>query len=148
VPSDIRGVPRFSPNSNRPEHVVASIVALSEQTNRLALDSALAAARADSLGNVAYVVDQVCRLAVSTGVSAGEIAWLVDELEAAAPADEQLAEAAVAVSGMQSCMSAVAHAVAEVADRGGPAEVASSAEALRRVTAQLEGLLNRIQPLV
>ena len=78
-------MPRFSPNPNRPEHLVASIVALSEQTNRLALESAMEAARADSLGKVTLVVEQVCRLAVGAGVAAGEIAWLVGELEAAAP---------------------------------------------------------------
>ena len=44
-------------------------------------------------------------------------------------------------------MSAVAHAVAEVADRGGPTEIASSAEALRRVAVQLDGLLTRLQPV-
>ena len=49
---------------------------------------------------------------------------------------------------MQSCMSAVAYAVQEVADRGGPTEVESSAEALRRVSAQLEDLLSRLQPCV
>jgi methyl-accepting chemotaxis protein len=141
-------VPRFSPNPNRPEHLVASIVALSEQTNRLALESAMEAARADSLGKAAFVVEQVCRLAVGAGVAAGEVAWLVGELESSHPSAEQLAEAAVAVSGMQSCMSAVAHAIADVADRGGATEVTSSAEALRRVAAQLEGLLNRLQPCV
>ena len=106
-PSDIRGVPRFSPNPSRPEHLVDSIVALSEQTNRLALESAMEAAHADSLGKVTHVVEQVCRLAVGAGVAAGEISWLVSELESSHPADDQLAEAAVAVSGMQSCMSAV-----------------------------------------
>ena len=141
-------MPRFSPNPNRPDHLVASIVALAEQTNRLALESAMEAARADSLGKVPIVVEQVCRLAVGAGVAAGEIAWLVGELEAAQPTDDQLAEAAVAVAGMQSCMSAVAHAVDEVAERGGPTEIASSAEALRRVAAQLEGLLPRLQPCV
>jgi methyl-accepting chemotaxis protein len=141
-------VPRFSPNPNRPDHLVASIVALAEQTNRLALESAMEAARADSLGKLTSVVEQVCRLAVGAGVSAGEVSWLVGELEGSSPTQEQLAEAAVAVSGMQSCMSAVAHAVAEVADRGGPAEIGSSAEALRRVAAQLEGLLTRLQPCV
>jgi methyl-accepting chemotaxis protein len=145
-PSDIRGVPRFSPNPNRPEHLVASVVALSEQTNRLALESAMEAAHADSLGKVDFVVEEVCRLAVGAGVAAGEVAWLVGELESSHPSDEQLAEAAVAVSGMQSCMSAVAHAITEVADRGAPTEVSSSAEALRRVATQLEGLLNRLQP--
>jgi methyl-accepting chemotaxis protein len=141
-------VPRFSPNPNRPEHLVASIVALSEQTNRLALESAMDAARADSLGKVTVVVEQVCRLAVGAGVATGEIAWLVAELEAAHPNEDQIAEAAVAVSGMQSCMSAVAHAVAEVGGRGGPTEIDASAEALRRVAAQLEGLLTRLQPCV
>jgi methyl-accepting chemotaxis protein len=140
-------VPRFSPNPS-PDHLVASIVALSEQTNRLALDSAMEAARADSLGKVTFVVEQVCRLAVGAGVSVGEVTWLVGELEAAQPSGEQLAEAAVAVAGMQSCMAAVAHAVTEVADRGGPAEITSASEALQRVAAQLEGLLNRLQPCV
>ena len=141
-------MPRFSPNPNRPEHLVASIVALSEQTNRLALESAMEAARADSLGKVTSVVERVCRLAVGAGVSAGEIAWLVGELESSQPTENQLAEATVAVAGMQSCVSAVAHAVTELALHGGPTEVSSSAEALQRVAAQLEGLLNRIQPLV
>jgi hypothetical protein len=104
------------------------------------------AARSDSLGQLNAVVEQVCRLAVGAGVAAGEVAWLVGELEASGPTEEQVAEAAVAVSAMQNCMSAVAHAIAEVADRGGPAEIGSSAEALRRVAAQLEGLLNRLQP--
>lgn len=140
-------MPRFSPNPNRPDHLVASIVALSEQTNRLALEAAMEAARADSLGMVTLVVEQVCRLAVGAGVATGEVAWLVGELEVAQSSREQLAEAAVAVSGMQSCMSAVAHAVGEVADRGGPTEIASSAEALRRVAVQLEGLLARLQPV-
>ena len=141
-------MPRFSPNPSRPEHLVASIVALSEQTNRLALEAAMEAAHADSLGQVTQVVDQVCRLAIGAGVTAGEISWLVSELESSQPTEEHVGEAAVAVSGMQSCMSAVAHAVGEVADRGGPTEVAASADALRRVAAQLEGLLNRLQPCV
>ena len=123
-------------------------MALAEQTNRLALESALEAARADSLGKVPLVVEQVCRLAVSAGVATGEIAWLVSELEAAQPTADQLGEAAVAVAGMQSCMTAVAYAVNEVAERGGPTEIDSAAEALRRVAVQLEGLLTRLQPCV
>ena len=143
--TDTGGVPRFSPNPNRSDQLVASIVALSEQTNRIALESAMEAARADSLGKVTSVVEQVCRLAVGAGVAAGEIAWLVGELEADRPTEDQIAEAAVAVSGMQSCMSAVAFAVADVAGRHGPTEIGSSAEALRRVAAQLEALLHRVE---
>ena len=141
-------MPRFSPNPNRPEYLVASIVALSEQTNRLALESAMEAARADSLGGLNSVVGQVCRLAVGAGVAAGEIASLVAELEAGEPSEDQLGEVAVAVAGMQSCMSAVAFAVGEVAERGGPDEIGSSADALRRVAVELENLLGRIQPRV
>ena len=69
---------RFTPN--RPENLVASIVALAEQSNRLALDAAMAAARADADGHTATVVDQICRLAVGVGVSAGEIVWLVTDV--------------------------------------------------------------------
>jgi methyl-accepting chemotaxis protein len=141
-------VPRFNPNPSRPDHLVASIVALSAQTNRLGLESALEAARANSLGKVSLVVEQVCRLAVRAGVATGEIAWLVGELEAAQPTADQLGEAAVAVSAMLSCMGAVTHAVDEVAEPGGPTEIESSAEALRRVSVQLEGLSTRLQPCV
>ncbi|MDA0184842.1 methyl-accepting chemotaxis protein [Solirubrobacter phytolaccae] len=136
---------RFTPN--RPEHLVASIVALAEQSNRLALDAAMEAARADSQGRTAIVVDQICRLAVGAGVSAGEIVWLVSELETATEDHDFLSEAGVAVAGMESCLIAVTEAVQEVADRGAPVEVSSSAEALRRVTVQLAELLPRLQPV-
>jgi len=135
---------RFTPN--RPEHLVASIVALAEQSNRLALDAAMEAARADAQGRTTTVVDQICRLAVGAGVSAGEVVWLVTELETATENDEHLSEAGVAVAAMESCMIAVSEAVQEVADRGAPVEVSSSAEALRRVSAQLAALLPRLQP--
>ena len=130
---------------SRPDHLVASVVALAEQTNNLVLDAAMAAARADAGGQTAEVVDHVCRLAVSAGVATGEIAWLVGELESAGADADVLAEAGVAVAGMESCIRAVAQAVQELADRGGPAEIASSAEALRRVSLQLTALLPRLQ---
>ena len=136
---------RFSPSRNHPEHLVASIVALSEQSNALALDAAMEAARADAEGQVSQVVDQVCRLAVGIGVAAGEISWLVSELESVTTDSALLDEAGVAVAGMESCLRAVAHAVQEVADRGAPVEVTASAEALRRVRHQLTELLPRLQ---
>ena len=136
---------RFTPNYNRPEHLVASIVALAEQSNRLALDAAMEAARADATGRTTVVVDQICRLAVGTGVAGGEIAWLVGELEAASPSAEELNGAGVAVAGMESCMVTVARAVQELADRGAPIEVTSAAEALRRVAEQLADLGPRLQ---
>jgi methyl-accepting chemotaxis protein len=138
-------VPRFSPN--RPDHLVASVVALADQTNTLVLDAAMAAVRADAQGNISQVVDQVCRVAVSSGVATGEIAWLVGELESIGTDADMLAEAGVAVAGMETCTRAVAQAVQELAERGGPAEIASSAEALRRVSIQLTALLPRLQPV-
>src|SRR3954470_2759033 len=99
---------RFSKPRDHPEQLVASIVALAEQSNKLALDAAMEAARADGQGRVSDVVEQVCRLAVGVGVACGEIGWLVDELEQAGPDGEQLSEAAVAVAGMESCIRAVA----------------------------------------
>src|SRR5689334_2345292 len=124
---------RFTPNYSRPEHLVASIVALAEQSNRLALDAAMEAARADATGRTTVVVEQICRLAVGSGVAAGEIVWLVGELESSGADVLQLGEAGVAVAGMESCMSAVGQAVQELADNGAPIEASASAEALRRV---------------
>lgn len=135
---------RFTPS--RPEHLVASIVALAEQSNRLALDAAMEAARADTQGDTANVVDQICRLAVGAGVSAGEVVWLVSELESVTEDLTLRAEAGVAVAGMESCLIAVTQAVQDVADRGAPVEVISSAQALRRVSTQLAELLPRLQP--
>src|SRR3954449_736656 len=100
---------RFTPQPNRPEHLAASIVALAEQSNQLVLDGAMEAARADATGQTAAVVDGVCRLAVGAGVAAGEIAWLVSELEVAEGTVEHRNEAGVAVAGMESCMIAAGH---------------------------------------
>src|SRR4051812_13721973 len=136
---------RFSPHRNHPQHLVASIVALTEQSNTLALDAAMEAARADADGRTAQVVDQVCRLAVGIGVAAGEIAWLVGELVSVSTEEAQLEEAGVAVAGMESCLRAVTQAVQEVADRGAPVEVTAAAEALRRVRNELTELLPRLQ---
>jgi len=145
--SDTGCVSRFDPNPHRPDHLVASVVALAEQSNNLVLEAAMAAARADARGETAEAVDQVCRLAVSAGVTTGEIAWLVGELESAGGPVDALAEAGVAVAGMESCVRAVSQAVQDLADRGGPDEIASSAEALRRVSLQLTALLPRLQPV-
>src|SRR5689334_25091017 len=111
---------RFIPNYNRPDHLVASIVALAEQSNRLALDSAMEAARADAAGRTTVVVDQICRLAVGAGVASGEIAWLVGELEGSGASPEQRNEAGVAVAGMENCMLTVPRAVEELAVAGVP----------------------------
>jgi methyl-accepting chemotaxis protein len=131
-------VPRFSTS---PEDLLASIVALSEQTSRLALDSALEAAQADALGKVTVVVEQVCRLAVGAGVATGEIAWLAGELGSAGPDERQRAQSTVAIASAQSSLLAVGFAIQDLADSGGPREIRSSAEALQRAALQLEDCL-------
>ena len=116
-------------------------MAISEQTCTLVLDAAMEAARADACGKMSIVVEQVCRLAVGAGVATGEIAWLVGELDSSAPDADQRARAGVAIAGLQISMLAMSHAVQELADSGAPAEIACSAEALRRSGLQLEDLL-------
>lgn len=139
--ADAPGVLSLSNDLNRADHLVASIIALSEQTCALVLEAAMEAARADACGKVSVVVEQVCRLAVGAGVATGEIAWLVGELAGSAPDADQLAQAGAAIAGLQISLLAMSHAVQELADSGAPPEIGASAEALRRSGLQLEDLL-------
>ena len=145
--ADTGVVTRFSPDPTRPDDLLASIVALTERTTKLALDSAMEAAQADALGKLTVVVEQVCRLAVGAGVAVGEIGWLVTKLGAAGANGDQLAQAGVAIAGLQSSMLSVACAVEEFSTSGGPVELHSSAEALRRSALQLDGLLTELYPV-
>jgi methyl-accepting chemotaxis protein len=144
--TDIEVVPRFNPDPTRPDDLLASIVALTERTTKLALDSAMEAAQADALGKLTVVVEHVCRLAVGAGVAAGEIGWLVTELGACGANGEQLAQAGVAIAGLQNSMLSVACAVQEFSTSGGPLELLSSAEALRRSALQLDDRLTELHP--
>jgi hypothetical protein len=144
--ADTQVVPRFSPDPTRPDDLLASIVALTERTTKLALDSAMEAAQADALGKLTVVVEQVCRIAVGAGVAAGEIGWLVTELGACGADEEQLAQAGIAIAGLQSSMFSVAFAVQEFATSGGPVELRSSADALRRSALQLDERLVELHP--
>jgi hypothetical protein len=137
----------LDPDPQRPEDLLAAIVALSEQTSRLALDSALEAAQADALGKVTVVVDQVCRLAVGAGVATGEVAWLTGELASADASADQRATAAVAITSAQSSLLAVAFAIQDLADAGGPLEIRSSADALQRAALGLEDPLATLTPV-
>ena len=139
-------MPRFSPDPTRPDDLVASIVALTERTTKLALDSAMEAAQADALGKLTVVVEHVCRLAVGCGVAAGEIGWLVTELGAAGADDAQVHQAEVAIAGLQSAVLSVACAVQEFSALGGPVELSSSADALRRSAMQLDDRLLELHP--
>ena len=146
--TDTAVVPRFSPDPTRPDDLVASIVALTERTTKLALDSAMEAAQADALGKLTVVVEHVCRLAVGCGVAAGEIGWLVTELGAAGADDAQVNQAEVAIAGLQSAVLSVACAVQEFSALGGPVELSSSADALRRSAMQLDDRLLELHPAV
>jgi methyl-accepting chemotaxis protein len=144
--TDTEPVPRFSPDPTRPDDLLASIVALTERTTKLALDSAMEAAQADALGKLTVVVEHVCRLAVGAGVAAGEIGWLVTELGTSGADGDQLAQAGVAIAGLQSSMLSVACAVQEFSASGGPVELRSSADALRRSALQLDDRLIELHP--
>ncbi len=144
--ADTAVVPRFSPDPTHPDDLVASIVALTERTTKLALDSAMEAAQADALGKLTVVVEHVCRLAVGCGVAAGEIGWLVTELGAAGADDAQVSQAEVAIAGLQSAVLSVACAVQEFSALGGPVELSSSADALRRSAMQLDDRLLELHP--
>jgi hypothetical protein len=131
-----------------PDDLVASIVALTERTTRLALDSAMEAAQADALGKLTVVVEHVCRLAVGCGVAAGDIGWLAGELGASGADTRQLAQAEVAIAGLQSAVLSVACAVQEFSALGGPVELSSSADALRRSALQLDDRMLELHPSV
>jgi methyl-accepting chemotaxis protein len=144
--ADDGGVSRFSPETERPAYLVASIVALANHTTTLAVDSAVAAARAEESGDPRKVAEQVSRLAVGAGVATGEIAWLAQELELTTALDAEIATAGVAITGLQASLLAIAAAVQEVADGGGPAEAFASADGLRTAALALDELLPAYQP--
>ncbi len=137
---------RFSPDPDRPAYLVASIVALANHATALAVDSAVEAARAEQAGDVRGVSEQVGRLAVGAGVATGEIAWLAQELDLTSALDVEIATAGVAITGLQASLLAIAAAVQEVAEAGGPAEAYASADALRNAALALDELLPAYQP--
>jgi hypothetical protein len=115
--------------------------ALAEQTTRLTMNGATDAARAFDDGRVDATIEHVSRLAVGAAISAGEMAWLAGELQASGADAEQRAAAGSAITGMSHAMISATAVVQALADDGGTAEVAGSAEALRRVASQLLELL-------
>jgi hypothetical protein len=144
--ADIRDVPRFSSDIERPAYLVSAIVALANQTTTLAVDSAIAAARAEAAGDPRTVTEQVSRLAVAAAVATGEIAWLAQELDRTSASDGEIAAAGLAVTGLQASLLSIAAAVQGLAGHGGPGEAFAAAEALRTAALALDELLPSYQP--
>jgi hypothetical protein len=144
--SDIGGVTRFSSDIDRSAYFVSSIVALANHATTLAVDSAVEAAHAEKAGNLRGVAEQVSRLAVGAAVATGEIAWLAHELEISTALDAEIATAGMAITGLQASLLAIAAAVQEVAESGGPAEAFASADAVRNAALALDELLPAYQP--
>jgi hypothetical protein len=139
-------VTRFSSDIDRSAFLVSSIVELANHTTTLAVDSAIEAVRAEESGDVRRLAEHVSRLAVAAGVATGEIAWLAHELEISRALDMEIATAGVAITGLQASLLAIAGAVQEVADAGGPPEASSAAGALRTAALSLDELLPAYQP--
>jgi hypothetical protein len=144
--ADTWDVTRFSPQIARSAYLVTSIVALANHTTTLAVDAAVEAAQAEEAGDLRRVAEQVSRLAVSAGVATGEIAWLANELEISDALHVEIITAGVAITGLQASLLAIASAVQEVAEAGGPAEASASANALRTAALTLDELLPAYQP--
>jgi hypothetical protein len=121
-------------------------VALANHTTSLAVGSAMEATRAEREHDARGVAEQVSRLAVGAGVATGKIAWLAHELELSSALDVEIATAGLAITGLQASLLAIAAAVQDVADAGGPAETRSSADALRAAALALDELLPAYQP--
>jgi hypothetical protein len=126
--------------------LVASIASLATQATTLAVDSIIEASRADINGDAVAAAEQIQRLAAGVGVAAGDIAWFAAELDASTAAEDLIAVAGSAITGLQSSLLSIAGAAQEIADAGGADEIYASADALRTTALRLDELLPSFQP--
>jgi hypothetical protein len=127
--------------------LVVSIKSIAMQATTLAVDSIIDAGRADLSGDSIAAADHIHRLAAGIGVAAGEISWFAAELDASTAAEDLIAVAGTAITGLQSSLLSIAGAVQEIADTGGSEEILGSAESLRTMALQLDELLPSFQPV-
>jgi hypothetical protein len=126
--------------------LVASITSLAAQATTLAVDSIVEASRADINGDAAAAAEQIQRLAAGVDVAVGDIAWFAAELDASTAAEDLIAVAGSAITGLQSSLLSIAGAAQEIADAGGADEISASADALRTTALRLDALLPSFQP--
>jgi hypothetical protein len=116
--------------------LVVAIKSIAMRATTLAVDSIIEADRAGLSGDSAAAADHVHRLTAGIGVAAGDIAWFAAELDASTAAEDLIAVAGTAITGLQSSLLSIAGAVQEIAD----------ADALRTTALQLDELLPSFQP--
>jgi methyl-accepting chemotaxis protein len=110
--------------------VVGVIRDIAEQTNLLALNAAIEAARAGEQGRgFAVVADEVRKLAERTSSSTGEIAAMVDAIQV---------EAGRATASMEQCSEQVT---------AGVSRAMAAAEALSRINASVESTLQKVSSI-
>jgi hypothetical protein len=124
--------------------LVVAIKSLATQATTLAVDSIIEASRADLSGDAAAAAAEIHRLAAGVGVVAEDIAWFAAELDESTAAEDLVAVAGSAITGLQSSLLSIAGAAQEIA--AGADESLASAEALRTTALQLDELLPSFQP--
>ncbi|MDA0172682.1 hypothetical protein OJ998_26505 [Solirubrobacter taibaiensis] len=123
-----------------PSEVLDAIVALTELTTTLAVETAMEAGRHDAYGDPEVASARLTQLATGAGVATGEVAFLAEELDCTAVDDDQRADAAVAIAGLQATMASAAIAVQQTG------RFRDSATALRRSAEYLDGPLAVVRP--